>query len=361
MRFQPTGEQSDFARTLRSLLAAAEVPATVRAWAAGDHGPGLALWSRLADTGLWALAAPEAYEGLGPLPVELALAFVELGRAGVAGPAVETAAAAVLLGELARLGEEGPAKRFLPGLLTGGTPATLTLPGGSPYALDADAATYCFTVSEPGGPRPAAGTASDPAGAGARSEAVELRLAGGRGERLASLDPARGLGVPRAGGELLAAGPAVAAAAGAAARWARLLTAAQCLGVGEALLGRTVEYVKQRTQFGAPVGSFQAVKHRLADTLLDLEFARPLLWAAALSLSDGDVAAAKLTAGEAAYGAARTALQLHGAVGYTEELDLSLWLRKARPLRDAWGSPSQCRAAVVRGLPQTTATRRVTT
>ncbi|MEU8436210.1 acyl-CoA dehydrogenase family protein [Streptomyces sp. NPDC029216] len=343
MRFQPTGEQSDFARTLRSLLGAAEVPATVRAWAAGDHGPGLSLWSRLAGTGLCALAAPEAYEGLGPLPVELALGFVELGRAGVPGPVVETAAVVVLLGELARLGEEGPAKRFLPGLLAGEALATLTLPGGSPYALDADAAAYCFRVT---------------AAAGASGE---LWLAAGCGERLASLDPARGLAVPSAGGELLAAGPAVRAAAGVAARWARLLTAAQCLGVGEALLGRTVEYAKQRTQFGTPIGGFQAVKHRLADTLLDLEFARPLLWAAALSLSPGDVAAAKLTAGEAAYAAARTALQLHGAVGYTEELDLSLWLRKARPLRDAWGGPSECRAEVIRRLPQTTATRRVTT
>lgn len=149
------------------------------------------------------------------------------------------------------------------------------------------------------------------------------------------------------------------AAAETAARWARLLTAAQCLGVGEALLARTVEYAKQRTQFGAPIGSFQAVKHRLADTLLGLEFARPLLWAAALSTAPGDVAAAKLTAGEAAYAAARTALQLHGAVGYTEELDLSLWLRKARPLRDAWGTPAACRAAVLQAPMR--ATRRVTT
>ncbi|MFD8148964.1 acyl-CoA dehydrogenase family protein [Streptomyces sp. NPDC059708] len=394
MRFLPTGEQSDFARTLRSLLGAAEVPATARAWAAGDRGPGLALWSRLAGTGLWALAAPEAYDGLGPLPVELALGFVELGRAGVPGPAVETAAAAVLLGELARLGEEGPAKRFLPALTEGTAPATLTLPGASPYALDADAAGLCFRVTGAGsgagaapgsdqgsGLAPGAGAApgsgqgsalaSGPASAPGTASASapraawgELWLAPGGGERLASLDPTRGLHVIRAGGEALAAGPTVAAAAGVAARWARLLTAAQCLGVGEALLARTVEYVKQRTQFGVPVGSFQAVKHRLADTLLDLEFARPLLWAAALSLSDADVAAAKLTAGEAAYAAARTALQLHGAVGYTEELDLSLWLRKARPLRDAWGGPAECRAEVVRGLPsgpQTTATRRVTT
>ncbi|MFB6618190.1 acyl-CoA dehydrogenase family protein [Streptomyces sp. NPDC085524] len=321
MRFLLTDEQSDFARTLRSLLGAAEVPAAVRAWAAGEHGPGRAVWARLARTGLFALAAAEEYDGAGLLPVELALGFVELGRAGVPGPVVESAAVSVLL---SALGDEALAKRFLPGLAGGETSATLTLPGGSPYALDADAATYCFTVSAAG----------------------ELRLTD-NGGAAASLDPARRLSVPAPGGELLAAGPAVTAAAGTAGRWARLLTAAQCLGVGEALLARTVEYAKQRTQFGTPIGSFQAVKHRLADTLLGLEFARPLLWAAALSLAPADVAAAKLTAGEAAYAAALSALQLHGAVGYTQELDLSLWLRKARPLRDAWGTPSACRAEVL--------------
>ncbi|WP_030155869.1 acyl-CoA dehydrogenase [Streptomyces sp. NRRL S-244] len=341
MRFLPTGEQSDFARTLHGLLGASQVPAAVRAWGAGDHGPGRALWSRLAGTGLFALAADEAYGdlgGLGPLPVELALGFVELGRAGVPGPVVETAAAAVLLSELARLGEDGQegedglAKRFLPGLVAGEAMATLTLPGGSPYAVDADAAAYCFTVSAAGELRLAGG-----AGAGA-----------GAGEPLRSTDPARRLSRPAADGELLATGPRVLAAAGTALGWARLLTAAQCLGVGEALLASTVQYVKQRTQFGTPIGGFQAVKHRLADTLLALEFARPLVWAAALGLAPWEVAAAKLAAGEAAYAAAMTALQLHGAVGYTEELDLSLWLRKARPLRDAWGSPAACRTAVLR-------------
>ncbi|MBT2459172.1 acyl-CoA dehydrogenase family protein [Streptomyces sp. ISL-86] len=347
MRFLLTDEQSDFARTLRGLLGSSDVPAAVRAWGAGDHAPGRALWGRLARTGLFAPAAPEAYDGVGLLPLELSVAVVELGRAGMPGPVVETAAACVLL---ARLGDEALAKRFLPGLVAGETLATLTLPGGSPYALDADVATYCFTVSEGGELRLAGGGGGEPV----RSTDPTRRV-------LRSTDPARRLfhPSPGSGGELLASGPAVAAAAREAGRWARLLTAAQCLGVGEALLSRTVEYAKQRTQFGTPIGGFQAVKHRLADTLLGLEFARPLLWAAALSLDPGDVAAAKLAAGEASYAAAMTALQLHGAVGYTEELDLSLWLRKARPLRDAWGTPAACRAAVLQAVK--TARPRVTT
>ncbi|MFD5626373.1 acyl-CoA dehydrogenase family protein [Streptomyces sp. NPDC127072] len=162
-----------------------------------------------------------------------------------------------------------------------------------------------------------------------------------------SLDPARRLSLPHPGGELLATGPHVTRATDEALTWARLATAAQALGVGLALLDRTVEYVKRRTQFGVPVGSFQAVKHRLADAKVALEFARPLLFGAALSMDPADVAAAKVTAGEAAYATARTALQAHGAIGYTAEYDLSLWLTKARALRTAWGSPAECRAEVL--------------
>ncbi|GAA1365101.1 acyl-CoA dehydrogenase family protein [Streptomyces beijiangensis] len=325
MRFQLTDEQQDFARSLDGLLTAAGTPAVVRSWAAGDPAPGLALWSRLADAGVFALAVPEAYEGVGPLPVELAAAFVELGRHAVPGPVVETVAAAALLGRLADLGDASPAKRLLPALASGGTSATLVAPGGGPYALDADSADLCLTVTD----------------------GHELTLASGHHPVVVSADPARRLAVPRPGGEVLAAGPAVTEAAAYALGWARLATAAQSLGVGLTLLEHTVAYVKQRTQFGTPIGAFQAVKHRLADTLIALEFARPLLYGAALTMAPADIAAAKVTAGEAAYTAARTALQLHGAVGYTEELDLSLWLRKARPLRDSWGTPSACRAAVL--------------
>lgn len=324
MRFLLTEEQAAFGRSLEAMLTAADTPSAVRAWAAGNSVPGNALWARLTGAGVFALAVPEAYGGMGPLPVELAVACVEVGRHAVPGPVVETVAAAALLARLAGQGADGPAKRLLPALASGGARATLTLPGGGPYALDADTATYLLTV-----------------------RGDELRLAPGYGALHASADPARRLYRPDPGGELLASGPAVVAAAGYAADWASFATAAQALGTGLALLDRTVAYVKQRTQFGTAIGGFQAVKHRLADTLTGLEFARPLLFGAALSMTTADVAAAKLTAGEAGYAAARTALQLHGAVGYTQELDLSLWLRKARPLRDAWGTPSQCRSRVL--------------
>ncbi|MER7698250.1 acyl-CoA dehydrogenase family protein [Streptomyces sp. NPDC096095] len=185
----------------------------------------------------------------------------------------------------------------------------------------------------------------------------ELRLAPGPGERSVSADPARRLFRPEAGGEAVAAGPGVSGAARAAGEWAGFATAALSLGCGEALLRATVAYVGQRTQFGVPVGSFQAVKHRLADTLLGLEFARPLLYGAAVGLAAGSpgagaaVAAAKVAAGEAGYAGPHRPPVARRGLGCTEELDLAWWLRRARPLRDAWGTPSACRARVLADRP----------
>ncbi|MFE6709416.1 acyl-CoA dehydrogenase family protein [Streptomyces sp. NPDC057695] len=356
MRFLLDDDQREFARSLDRMLTAAGTPAVARSWAAGDTAPGRALWARLAEADLFALAVPERHGGLGPLPVELAVAFTELGRHVVPGPLVETAAGAALLDRLGiadagdRLGATDSAGRpktadiadnadrpgaahaadLLSRIAAGEALVSLCVPaGGGPYALDADAADAVLVV-----------------------EGDTVRLAGAAGPVQPSADPARRLARPL-GGAVLARGPEVAAATAYAVDVAALATAAQSLGLGRALLDRTVAYVRQRTQFGVPVGSFQALKHRLADTLIALEFARPLLHAAALALAEGaehasaEVAAAKVTAGEAAHAAARTALQLHGAVGYTEELDLALWIRKARPLRDAWGTPAACRARVL--------------
>ncbi|WP_079166329.1 acyl-CoA dehydrogenase family protein [Streptomyces oceani] len=327
MRFLLDDEQREFARTLDDMLTAADTPAAVRDWATGDHARGRELWARLADAGVLALAVPERHDGLGPLPLELTVALTELGRHAVPGPYVETVTVAAFLD---RLGDEATATTWLPDIAAGQRTVSLALlTPASPYALDPDAADAVFAV-----------------------DGDTLRLAESADEIQPSADPARRLARPR-GGTVLAQGPPVRAAAAHALNVAALATAAQSLGLGRALLTRTVEYARQRSQFGVPIGSFQAVKHRLADTLIGLEFAQPLVHSAALALAADDpaggreIAAAKVAAGEAAYVASRTALQLHGALGYTEELDLSLWIRKARPLRDAWGTPAACRAGVL--------------
>lgn len=322
MQFLLDSEQREFARTLDRLLAAGDTPAAVRAWSAGNHAPGRLLWGRLAEAGVFALAVPEKYDGLGVLPVELATAFVELGRHAVPGPLVETVTSAVLLD---RLAVSAVAEEWLPRIAAGGALVSLCLPGFGPYALDADAADAVLVVEED-----------------------RLLLSREACTVQPSLDPARRLARP-VGGEVVASGAGVTESAAHAADVAAFATAAQALGVGLALLERTTQYVKQRAQFGRPIGSFQAVKHQLADAMVQLEFARPLLLGAALTWDPADVAAAKVACGEAAYAAARTALQLHGAIGYTAEYDLSLWLTKARALRSAWGSPSACRARVLTG------------
>ncbi|MER6912883.1 acyl-CoA dehydrogenase family protein [Streptomyces sp. NPDC000594] len=354
MRFLPTEEQRAFAGTvgavLRASAAGGGAPAAARAWAAGDVGPGRELFRRLAAAGVFALAVPERQGGAGEHRVELVLACVELGRAAAPGPLVETVAAGALLAGVAEGadtrggGTGGPGgttvdraavdraavDRLLAGVLAG-APTTLAPPGGSGHALDADTADAVLVLEGPG--------------------CGVVRLAGGHGPSRVSVDPVRRAAVPRGGGAVLASGPRVALAAARAGELARLLTAAQSLGVGLALLERTVAHVRARHQFGRPIASFQAVRHRLADTLIAIEFARPLVHGAAVTGARADIAAAKTAAGEAGYAAARTALQLHGAIGYTDELELSLWLRKARPLRDAWGTPSACRAAVLAALP----------
>ncbi|MGW0583730.1 acyl-CoA dehydrogenase family protein, partial [Streptomyces sp. NPDC002920] len=142
MRFLLDTEQRAFADSLDALLTATGTPRLIREWSRGEHAGGRALWSRLADAGVFALAVPEAYEGLGPRPVELAVAFVELGRHAVPGPLVETVAAAVLVRE------PGPAKRLLPALAAGESVATVAYEGS--YALDGDLADVRLSLAPDG-------------------------------------------------------------------------------------------------------------------------------------------------------------------------------------------------------------------
>jgi alkylation response protein AidB-like acyl-CoA dehydrogenase len=124
---------------------------------------------------------------------------------------------------------------------------------------------------------------------------------------------------------------------------ATLGTAAQLVGLAARMITMTVDYVKERHQFGVPVGSYQAVKHLLANAHLQVEYARPAVYRAAYALTHDeahrarDVSFAKVYANEAADRAARAALQCHGAIGYSFEYDLHLWMKRSWVLRVAWG------------------------
>ena len=312
MKFELTEEQRGFGSALADLLSGAQVVPAARSWAAGDTAAGLGLWKRLVDQGVNALVVPEVAGGLGGTPVDLVVAFEQLGRFAVPGPWVESAA-------------------YLPALLATAAPDVLeALAEGAvgsvlveehaPCALDADVADHLYVVSS--------GAAVATGSVGAAHQSV---------------DPVRRLFEVTAGDAVQASEDDVARAFDLGA----LACSAQLLGLGEHLLATTVEYVKQRKQFGRQIGSYQALKHALADVRIALDFARPLVQGAAVTFGTDhrcqDVSAAKVAASEGAYRAARTALQLHGAIGYTEEHDLSLWLLKVRALVSAWGTTAHHR------------------
>ena len=321
-----SAEQEQFAASLHDMLAAADVPGAARRWASGDHSGGLALWRKLAGAGVTALAVPEKWGGLGAGPLDTVVACEELGHHALPGPVAESVA--VVPGLIAALAD-GTASPVLgdalPRLAAGDLIGTLALPPWLPYAPDAAAAGLVL-LAETG------------------TSGTHLLWLAEPGARHRSVDRARSLSeVSRR--EVLARGPAVASAVAQAFQAGALASAAQLLGAGRALLAASVRHAGQRIQFGRPVGAFQAVKHHLADVAIGLEFARPLLDAAAR-----DVSAAKVACTEAARRAARAALQVHGAIGYTEEHDLHLWLMKVRALAGTWGSQAEHRARIMAEL-----------
>ena len=321
MRFAPSPEQLEFASSLRELLAKADVPTVTRAWATGDATAGRALWGRLADAGVTALALPEDHGGFGATTVDLVLAFEELGRAAAPGPYVETVAVAPAL--LA-----GSSAADILGAVAAGTAiVSLAWAPHVPFAVDGAVADLVLDVH---------------ASAVFRASVDDL---------VASVDAARRLSVVTRG-DAIASGVDTDRAFDLGV----LATAAQILGAGQAMLDRATEYAQQRVQFGRPIGQFQAVKHQLADALVGLELARPLLFGAALAVDAGsdtrarDVSAAKVAATDATYRASRASMQVHGAIGYTSEYDLALWLTKVRALLSAWGTQNHHRGRVLAAL-----------
>jgi alkylation response protein AidB-like acyl-CoA dehydrogenase len=321
VKFDLDEQQRDFAASIDAALGAADLPAAIRAWAAGDTAPGRKVWAQLADLGVTALIIPEKFDGIDAHPVDLAVAAERLGRWCVPGPVTESIAVAPVL-----LADDERSAALASGELI----ATVALPPQVPRAVDADTAGLILLATQN-------------EGAGQVGDATA-------GKQVESVDPSRKLFDVNASGEGKAADVARAYEFGV------LATAAQLVGAGQALLDMSVEYAKQRSQFGKVIGTYQAIKHKLADVHIALELARPLVYGAALSLADQsadtarDVSAAKVAASDAALLAARSALQTHGAIGFTQEHDMSLWLLRVQALRSAWGDPALHRRRLLEAL-----------
>jgi alkylation response protein AidB-like acyl-CoA dehydrogenase len=321
VRFAFTDDQLTFRDAVRDFLVAECPPSFVRAEAASPGDAWRGLWSKLAEMGVVGATAPESRGGLGLGPLDLVLILEETGRASMPGPIVETTAVALPL-----LGDDARAER----IASGDEIVAVALDGRDDVAFGSDADWFVVSDGERVGLVP---------GDDVRAEPVE------------SVDGLRRLAAVewRADSLIRVGGPDERASArdrGAAA------TAAQLCGVAAHLLGFAVDYAKERHQFGVPIGSFQAVKHHCADAALKLDYARPVVYRAAYSLQHDDpdrsvhASMAKAYASEAARLAARVALQVHGAIGYTAEHDLQLWMKRAWSLSVAWGDAAAHRGAV---------------
>ena len=317
MKFALDAQQRDFAASIDAALSAADVAAAARAWSVADTAPARKIWSQLGELGVTALVVDEDFEGLAAHPIDLVVACEGLGRWGVPGPVAESLAVAPIL----LRGDERSAA-----LAAGDLIATVALEPEVPRAVNADFAGLVLLASGDTASDGTAGTAHD------------------------SVDPTRRLF------DVTAAGAPWPADTALAYEYGALATAAQLIGAGQAMLDMSVAYAKQRSQFGRIIGSYQAIKHKLADVHIAVELARPLVYAAALALAENspdtprDVSAAKAAASDAALLSARAALQTHGAIGYTAEHDLSPQLLRVQALRAAWGDPARHRRRVLEGL-----------
>lgn len=314
MRFAFSEDQHLFASSLRELLTK-ECPAA-RVRAAWDDGSGHApdVWAQLGETGVLGMLLPEADGGMGGTEVDLVLLLVETGRAGVPGPVLEHAAVAAP----ALAGTEWAA-----GMADGSQVATVDLDG--PHLAHGRAAD--LVVAADGVVRTSDCELTDLAGidGGRRLQRIDRR---GEAASLPALD----VGLARDRGALAAA--------------------AVMIGTAERMLDLAGEHARSRRQFGQPIGAFQAVKHLMADALLAVDFAKPAVERAAWSVATAqpdrgrDVSMAKALASEAARRTARSTMQVHGAMGYTWEYDLQLFMKKAWALAGAWGDPTYHRRRV---------------
>jgi alkylation response protein AidB-like acyl-CoA dehydrogenase len=359
-----TAEQDEIRRTLRDLLHKRCGPEELRAAVGTPAGYDPALWTALAEQlGLPGLALPETYGGVGCSVAELALACEETGRALAPSPLLATAVLTAPL--LLALGTDAQRTDLLPRIASGGLTAALAVPG------PALATALGFTGHDPRGEWAGGGRAGGVqarradggwrlygqadqvldghsadllvvaahTGGFARSRVLLFLVrgdaAGVTRVRQTALDATR----PQARVQLrdTAAELLGSADAGALPALARLgdtvgaCLAAEAVGAADRVLERTVEYVGQREQFGRPVGSFQAVKHRLADVYVEVQAARSAAYYAAWAASHGEPVGglALAQALQALRSAAAEGIQLHGGIGFTWEHEVHLYFKRA--------------------------------
>lgn len=322
MDFTFSEDQLQFQEAVRDFLTNEVTPESIRTGWESDSGRSDALWGQLAELGLTGMLVPEEHGGLGMTPLDFVLLAQECGYVALPEPLVSNVLVAAPL--LTELGGDIAAE-WLPRLAAGEAKIAVG-PACNPLVEDAHVADLLLLQD------------GDALHAVPRAQ-VELRAN-------PSVDPSRRLfSVEWQPGEATC----VADGERGRALWQRALdlgalgSAAQCLGLAQRMIDLSVQYTSERSQFGKPIGSFQAVKHHMANVAYRLEYARAPLYRAAYSLTQGaaeaplHVSHACIVASEVADIAARNAIQVHGAMGYTWEVDLHIFMKKAWALRGVWG------------------------
>ncbi|MBP0631073.1 acyl-CoA dehydrogenase family protein [Cupriavidus sp. AcVe19-1a] len=328
MDFALTEEQEQFAEAIRRFLMTEMTPELTRELWSTETGRSDALWRQLAGQGLTALLVPQEQGGLGLGEVEWAPLAQACGYFALPEPLLDTAlvAAGMLRDALAAAPDAAAHERcatLLERIATGDARVAVAHPQERLVA-DAHVADAILCAHE-----------------GAvhllcRDQAALTARAG--------LDPSRRLfelaWAPQADSELIPAGTGLW---DMALNRGALGVAAQQLGLTQRMLDLAIDYSAQRKQFGKAIGAYQAVKHLLADVAIQLEFAKPVLLRAAAALAHGlphaglHVSHARVAAARCAWTAARQAIQVHGAMGYTWELDLQIFTKRAWALAGSWG------------------------
>jgi alkylation response protein AidB-like acyl-CoA dehydrogenase len=365
-----SAEQDELRRSVRGFLEQKSPPADVRRLMETDEGYDAAVWQQMAEQlGLQGMAVPEEYGGSGFGFVELVAVLEEMGRALLCAPYFSSVVLAATA--LIESGDDAAQKDLLPGIADGSTIATLawvetptrwdaetvttratqtaaggyTLDGTKTLVVDGHIASLLLVVAE----------AAD----GPSLFAVEAAAPGVTRRRLESLDMTRKLasvelsGTP---GRLVAAEGNATGIVERTVRLAAVALAAEQVGAAQKCLEMSVDYAKLRVQFGRPIGSFQAIKHKCADMLLEVESARSAAYYAAWAAADASpelavvAPLAKAYCSEAFATTAAETIQIHGGIGFTWEHDAHLYYRRAKSSEQFLGSPAEHRDELARRL-----------
>ncbi len=362
MNFAFSEEQEELRSAVRRFLADKSPESEVRRLMATPEGYDHAVWRQMADQlGLQSLAIPESYGGAGFGFVELAVVLEEMGAALLCAPFF--ASAVLAASALGTCGDEEAMARWLPGIASGETIATVALvEDGGRWDLDAPGSVTTKARTSGGGWVLDGHKSFVLDGVVAGLVLVVARAEGGLGlfavegdaeglsrASLPTMDQTRKQArLELSGTPAVAVGRPGEAVPGLSRTLdlAAVGLAAEQVGGAQRCLDRAVAYAKERIQFGRPIGSFQAIKHKCADMLLEVESSRSAAYYAAWSAAEGSdelpvvAAMAKAYCSEAYFHAAAENIQIHGGIGFTWEHDAHLYFKRAKSSELLFGDPA---------------------